>query len=87
MISGIIGILIARKNIIAMLLGIELVLLTANFNFLVAATMLDDSVGLVCAMVTLTIAGVEAALGLSILIVYYRLRGIISTSFMSALKG
>jgi len=84
---GVTGIFVSRKNIIAMLISIELMLLAANFNFVVAAQYVDDSVGFVFSMVTLTVAGVEAALGLSILIVYYRLRGIITTSFMSALKG
>lgn len=62
-------------------------LLAANFNFIIASLYLDDSLGFVFSMVTLLIAGVEAALGLSILIVYYRIRGIITTSFMTALKG
>lgn len=84
---GVTGIFVSRKNIIAMLIGIELMLLAANFNFIIAATYLDDSLGFVFSMVTLLIAGVEAALGLSILIVYYRIRGIITTSFMTALKG
>lgn len=84
---GVIGIFISRKNIINMLISIELMLLAANLNFIVASSFLDDAVGFVFSMVILMIAGVEAALGLSILIVYYRLRGIITTSFMSALKG
>jgi len=84
---GVTGIFVSRKNIIAMLIGIELMLLAANFNFIIASTYLDDSLGFVFSMVTLLIAGVEAALGLSILIVYYRIRGIITTSFMAALKG
>jgi len=84
---GVTGIFISRKNIINMLIGIELMLLAANLNFIIGSCFIDDSVGLVFSMVTLVIAGVEAALGLSILIVYYRLRGIITTSFMSALKG
>jgi len=84
---GVAGIFVSRKNIIAMLISVELMLLAANFNFVVASYYIDDSVGLVFSMVTLTIAGVEAALGLSILVAYYRLRGIITTSFMSALKG
>jgi NADH-quinone oxidoreductase subunit K len=84
---GIAGICVSRKNIIAMLISIELMLLAANLNFILASHFVDDSVGFVFSMVTLTVAGVEAALGLSILIVYYRLRGIITTSFMTALKG
>jgi len=84
---GIIGIFVSRKNIIAILIGIELMLLAANFNFIMCAAYLDDGMGLVFSMLILTLAGVEAALGLSILIVYYRLRGIITTSFMVALKG
>jgi len=84
---GIIGIVMSKKNIIAILIGIEMMLLAANFNFIVSSVFLDDAYGFVFAMVSLTIAGVEAALGLSILICYYRLRGIITVSFMSALKG
>jgi len=84
---GIGGLFFSRKNIIAILIGIELMLLAANFNFIISAYYLDDALGFVFSMITLTIAGVEASLGLSILVIYYRLRGIITTSFMSALKG
>jgi NADH:ubiquinone oxidoreductase subunit K len=84
---GVLGIIISRKNIIAMLISVELMLLAANFNFIIGSLYVDDALGFIFSMVTLTIAGVEATLGLSILIVYYRLRGIITTSFMSALKG
>jgi len=84
---GVTGIFVSRKNIILMLISIELMLLASNLNFVLAAQNLDDAMGLVLSMVTLLIAGVEASLGLAILVVYYRLRGIISTSFMIALKG
>jgi len=84
---GVVGIFVSRKNIILMLISIELMLLASNLNFVLAAQNLDDAMGLVFSMITLLIAGVEASLGLAILVVYYRLRGIISTSFMIALKG
>jgi NADH:ubiquinone oxidoreductase subunit K len=80
LLTGVGGIFISRKNIIAMLIGVELMLLSANCNFIVGTVHVDDGVGFIFSMVILSIAGVEASLGLSILIVYYRLRGIITTS-------
>jgi NADH:ubiquinone oxidoreductase subunit K len=84
---GILGLIMSRRNIIGYLIAIEIILLSANFNFVVVGMFIDDSMSLIFSMVILSLAGVEAALGLSILIIYYRLRGILTSSFIVALKG
>jgi len=62
-------------------------MLAANYNFVIFAAINDDIVGLLFSMVILLLAGVEVSLGLSVIILYYRLRGLISVSFMVSLKG
>jgi len=84
---GIWGIFLNRKNILIMLLSIELMLLAINMNFLVFSVSLDDAVGQVFALLVLTVAAAESAIGLALLVVYYRVRGNISIEFMNTLKG
>jgi NADH-quinone oxidoreductase subunit K len=84
---GILGIFITRKNIIIILVSIELMLLAVNFNFAIFSILLEDLLGQVFILYVLTLAGAEAAIGLAILIIFYRIRGIIAVNFVTSLKG
>jgi NADH-quinone oxidoreductase subunit K len=86
-ILGILGIFITRKNIIIILMSIELMLLAINFNFIIFSVYLDDIIGQVFSLFILTVAAAESAIGLAILVVYYKLRGIISVDYISTIKG
>jgi len=81
------GIFLNRKNIIIMLMSIELMLLSVNLNFLFFSVYLDDIVGQLFALFVLTVAAAESAIGLALLVVYYRVRGTIAVEFISVLKG
>ena len=84
---GIWGIYLNRKNIIIMLMSIELMLLAVNLNFLFFSVYLDDSVGQIFALLVLTVAAAESAIGLALLVVYYRVRGTIAVEFINLIKG
>lgn len=84
---GILGIFITRKNIIIILISIELMLLAINFNFVIFSIILKDILGQVFTLFIITLAGAEASIGLAILIIFYRIRGIITVNFVNALKG
>jgi NADH-quinone oxidoreductase subunit K len=84
---GIWGIFLNRKNIIVMLMSIELMLLAVNLNFLMFSVYLDDLVGELFALLILTVAAAESAIGLALLVVYYRVRGTIAVEFINLLKG
>jgi NADH:ubiquinone oxidoreductase subunit K len=84
---GIWGIFLNRKNIIIMLMSIELMLLAVNLNFLVFSVYLDDLIGQLFALLILTVAAAESAIGLALLVVYYRVRGTISVEFINLMKG
>lgn len=84
---GIWGIFLNRKNIIIMLMSIELMLLAVNMNFLVFSVYLDDMLGQLFSLLILTVAAAESAIGLALLVVYYRIRGTIAVEFISLLKG
>ena len=84
---GLWGIFITRKNIIILLISLELLLLAINFNFVLFSVYLDDIVGQIFALFILTVAAAEAAIGLAILIIYYRIKGVISINVLSSLKG
>jgi len=84
---GVLGIFSTRKNIIIILMSIELMLLAVNFNFIIFSIFLDDIIGQIFALIILTIAAAESAIGLAILVIYYRLRGIISVDYISTIKG
>ncbi len=84
---GILGIFLVKKNIIIILMSIELMLLAININFIVFSVYLDDITGQVFAIFILTVAAAESAIGLAILVVYYRIKGIISINFINSLKG
>ena len=84
---GIWGIFLNRKNILIMLMSIELMLLAVNLNFLFFSVYLDDLIGQLFALLALTVAAAESAIGLALLVVYYRVRGTISVEFINLLKG
>lgn len=84
---GVWGIFLNRKNIIVMLMSIELMLLAVNLNFLVFSVYLDDMMGQLFSLFILTVAAAESAIGLALLVVYYRIRGTIAVEFISLLKG
>lgn len=84
---GIWGIFLNRKNILIMLMSIELMLLAVNLNFLFFSVYLDDLIGQLFALLALTVAAAESAIGLALLVVYYRVRGTISVEFINLMKG
>ena len=84
---GIFGIFLNRKNVIIILMSIELMLLAVNINLVAFSAHLNDLVGQVFAMFVLTVAAAETAIGLSILVVYYRNRGSIAVEDINAMKG
>ena len=84
---GVIGIFLNRKNIIIILMSIELILLAVNLNFVAFSAYLGDLVGQVFALFVLTVAAAEAAIGLAILVVYFRNRGTIAVEDVNVMKG
>ena len=84
---GVFGIFLNRKNIIVILMSIELILLAVNINFVAFSTHLGDLVGQVFALLVLTVAAAEAAIGLAILVVYFRNRGSIAVEDINLMKG
>jgi len=84
---GILGIFLNRKNIIVILMSVELILLSVNLNLVAFAAQLGDLTGQVFAMLILTVAAAEAAIGLAILVIYFRNRGTIEVEDVSTLKG
>ncbi len=84
---GIFGIFLNRKNIIIILMSIELMLLAVNINLVAFSTALGDLVGQVFAIFVLTVAAAEAAIGLAILVVYFRNRGSIAVEDVNLMKG
>ena len=84
---GIIGIFINRKNVIIILMSIELILLSVNINLVSFSIYLQNLVGQVFTMFILTVAAAEAAVGLAIIVIYYKNRGSINVEQISSLKG
>ena len=84
---GVVGIFLNRKNIIVILMSIELILLAVNINFVAFSSYLGDLVGQVFALFILTVAAAEAAIGLAILVVYFRNRGTIAVEDVNVMKG
>ena len=84
---GIVGIFLNRKNIIVILMSIELILLAVNINLVSFSIFLNDLVGQIFTLFILTVAAAEAAIGLAIIVVYYRNSGTISVEKIANLKG
>jgi NADH-quinone oxidoreductase subunit K len=84
---GVFGIFLNRKNVIIILMSVELILLAVNINLVAFSSFLGDMVGQVFAMFVLTVAAAEAAIGLAILVVYFRNRGSIAVEDLNVMKG
>jgi NADH-quinone oxidoreductase subunit K len=84
---GIFGIFLNRKNVIVILMSIELMLLAVNINLVAFSALHNDLVGQVFALIVLTVAAAEAAIGLAIVVVYFRNRGTIDVAEIDLLKG
>ncbi|ODT80654.1 NADH-quinone oxidoreductase subunit NuoK [Devosia sp.] len=84
---GVFGIFINRKNIIVILMSVELILLAVNLNMVAFSAQLSDLQGQIFALLILTVAAAEAAIGLAILVTFYRNRGTIAVEDVNALKG
>ena len=84
---GVFGIFLNRKNVIVILMAIELILLAVNINLVAFSAFLGDMVGQVFAMFVLTVAAAEAAIGLAILVIYFRNRGTIAVDDINQMRG
>ena len=84
---GVLGIFVNRKNIIIILMSVELILLSVNINLVAFSSFLNDLAGQVFALLVLTVAAGEAAIGLAILVVYFRNRGSIAVEDINLMKG
>ena len=84
---GVFGIFLNRKNVIVILMSVELILLAVNLNFVAFSAALHDMVGQVFALFVLTVAAAEAAIGLAILVTYFRNRGSIAVEDINMMKG
>ena len=84
---GVAGIILNRKNIIVILMSVELILLSVNINLVAFSSARGDLPGQVFALLILTVAAAEAAIGLAILVTYYRNRGSIAVEDINAMKG
>jgi len=84
---GVAGIILNRKNIIIILMSVELILLSVNINLVAFSASLGDLTGQIFALFILTVAAAEAAIGLAILVTYFRNRGTIAVEDINSLKG
>lgn len=86
-IIGMLGLFITRKNAIMLLISLELLILSVNINFIFSSIFLDDLLGIVYSLINLTSAASESAIGLALLISFYRLKGGISLDLITLLKA
>lgn len=84
---GVLGIFLNRKNVIVILMAVELILLAVNINLVAFSAFMGDLTGQIFAMMVLTVAAAEAAIGLAILVIYYRGRGTIAVDDVNRMKG
>ena len=84
---SVVGIFLNRKNIIILLMSIELMLLAVNINFIAFSHYLNDIAGQIFVFFILTVAAAESAIGLAIYVVYFRIRGTVSVEYINLLKG
>jgi NADH-quinone oxidoreductase subunit K len=84
---GVFGIFINRKNVIVILMSVELILLAVNLNMVAFSAQLNDLQGQIFALLILTVAAAEAAIGLAILVIFYRNRGSIAVEDVNMMKG
>nr|BBQ05337.1 NADH dehydrogenase subunit 4L [Hemiarma marina] len=86
-VTGLSGMAFNRKNVLILLMSIELMLLAINFHWIGFSFALDDAMGQVFALLILTVAAAESAIGLGILVIYYRVRGTIAMDWIHLLRG
>jgi NADH-quinone oxidoreductase subunit K len=84
---GVFGILVNRKNVIIMLMSVELILIAVNINLVAFSSFINDLAGQIFALLVLTVAAAEAAIGLAILVAFFRNRGSIAVEDINAMKG
>ena len=84
---GVFGVFLNRKNVIVILMSVELMLLAVNINFVTFSSFLQDLTGQIFTMFVLTVAAAEAAIGLAILVIFFRNKGSIAVEDISAMKG
>jgi NADH-quinone oxidoreductase subunit K len=84
---GLCGLFLNRKNILVIIMSIELVLLAVNFLLLVGSVYLDDRVGQLFVLFILSVAAAETSIGLAILVAFYRVKGTIAVAFVNSLRG
>lgn len=84
---GVLGIFLNRKNVIVILMAVELILLAVNLNLVAFSAFMQDLVGQIFAMLVLTVAAAEAAIGLAILVIYFRSHGSIAVDDINRMKG
>jgi NADH:ubiquinone oxidoreductase subunit K len=84
---GVLGLFFTRRHIILLLLSIELIFLSVNYNFLIFSLYLDDILGQFFVLCIIAVAAAESVIGLAILVIFYRLRGGISLDLINLLKG
>jgi len=84
---GMCGIVLGRKNVVTTLMSIELMLLASGLNLLIFSVYIDDLIGQLFALLVLTVAAAESAIGLAILVIYFRIRGTILVQFIHFIKG
>jgi NADH-quinone oxidoreductase subunit K len=85
--TGIVGLVFNRKNILIIVMSIELMLLGVNLNFIIFSLFLDDMLGQVFSLFILSVAAAEACIGLAVLVAYYRIRGTITVKKLQAMRG
>ena len=84
---SILGLFLNQKNILIMLMSLEMMFLSVSFNFIFLSVFLDDIIGQIFSLLILTVAAAESSIGLAILVVYYRIRSVITVELMSLTKG
>jgi NADH-quinone oxidoreductase subunit K len=84
---GLCGLFLNRKNILLIIMSIELALLAVNFLYLIGSVYLDDRMGQLFTLFILTVAAAESSIGLAILVSFYRLKGTVAVNFVNLLKG
>ena len=87
LVIGIFGIFLNRKNVIIMLMSVELILLSVNLNFIAFSSFIGDLVGQIFTFFVLTVAAAEAAIGLAIIVCFYRNKGTIAVEDVNVMKG
>nr|QNM39520.1 NADH dehydrogenase subunit 4L [Gelidiella fanii]QNM39541.1 NADH dehydrogenase subunit 4L [Gelidiella fanii]QNM39566.1 NADH dehydrogenase subunit 4L [Gelidiella fanii]QNM39589.1 NADH dehydrogenase subunit 4L [Gelidiella fanii]QNM39612.1 NADH dehydrogenase subunit 4L [Gelidiella fanii] len=84
---SLIGIFLNQRNILVMLMSLEMMFLAVSFNLIFSSILLDDIIGQIFSLLILTVAAAESSIGLAILVVYYRIRSVITVELMTLMSG